>query len=287
MKEQLSNNPFKKLDIVFKEAVWGGNRLSGYFPQAPAKMSEAWLFVNTPEYISSVLNLSLSSEISPQELALVIKLINAESQLSIQVHPRKNELLYICGADEGACIYCGFKADYTSNDLEQIGLGKNILSLMNCIQVKTGDLYFIPHGTVHSYGSGIIAIELQNNKLETYRIYDFERLENGKKRPLHLEKAIKELSLSRFDVTKHSFYAADGLIALEDKFVEKIQIVTVNKGVSRIEFEHEIRLVFCLAGNGCINEIPIKVFDAFYVQPLCKKIVLESIESVKLLLVLQ
>ncbi len=287
MKEQLSNNPFKKLDIVFKEAVWGGNRLSKYFPQAPTKMSEAWLFVNTPEYISSVSNLSLSNEISSQELALVIKLLNAENQLSIQVHPQKNELLYICDADEGACIYCGFKTDCTTDDIEQISFGKNILPLMNCIQVKKGNLYLIPHGTVHSYGSGIIAIELQNNELETYRIYDFDRLENGKKRPLHLEKAIEVLSLAQFDVAKHSFYTIDGILELGDKFAEKIQIVSVNQEIAIVELEHEIRLAFCLDGSGCINEMPVKMFDAFYTHHFCKSFAVESKESMKLMLVLQ
>ncbi|MDE6550775.1 MAG: class I mannose-6-phosphate isomerase [Clostridia bacterium] len=135
---------------------------------------------------------------------ILIKLIDARSNLSIQVHPGdeyalahegqygKTEMWYIVEADDGAGVYCGFKSgDMSKQEVVDILNHGKITDYLNFIKVSKGDVIFIPSGTVHAICGGLLICEIQQNSSLTYRLYDYDRVDkSGNKRQLHIDKAV-------------------------------------------------------------------------------------------------
>lgn len=134
---------------------------------------------------------------------ILIKFIDAAGDLSIQIHPQddyafvhehefgKNEVWYIMDARPDAFLYCGLIRDMTKEELRRYIEEGRVTEVLNKISVKAGDVIFVPAGTIHAIGSGILVCEIQQNSNSTYRVYDYDRVDkNGRKRPLHLQKAL-------------------------------------------------------------------------------------------------
>ena len=152
---------------------------------------------------------------SLERFPILVKFIDAREKLSVQVHPDddyalvhekqygKNEMWYVVDALPGAGIYCGFKENVTKEQVEEClafdekaGAGEDpehgILSLLNWIPAKKGDVFFIPAGTVHAIGAGMLVCEIQQSSDCTYRLYDYNRTDQfGMKRELHTKKALE------------------------------------------------------------------------------------------------
>ena len=142
----------------------------------------------------------------------MIKFIDASNPLSVQVHPfddyayvnenefGKNEMWYVMDARPGAFLYCGFSKDISRQELERrIGDG-TIEEVLNKVPVQTGDVVFIPAGTVHAIGAGILICEIQQNSNSTYRVYDYNRRDaEGNLRPLHIKKALDVISTAKYE----------------------------------------------------------------------------------------
>ncbi|MGN1479217.1 MAG: type I phosphomannose isomerase catalytic subunit [Acutalibacteraceae bacterium] len=133
---------------------------------------------------------------------ILIKLIDAKNNLSIQVHPDndyamrvegeygKTEAWYILDCDEDAELILGFNREVSVDEFKQAAQSEKMLDIVNRIKVKKGDLFFIEAGTMHAICKGIMLAEVQQNSNTTYRIYDYGRLgADGKPRPLHVDKA--------------------------------------------------------------------------------------------------
>lgn len=127
--------------------------------------------------------------------------------MSVQVHPDddyalanenqygKNEMWYIVEAEEGACIYCGFNGKFSKEEIEKRTADNTLTEIMKAIPVKKGETYFIPTGTVHAIGKGILLCEIQQNSDVTYRLYDYGRIDKfGNTRELHVRKALDVLN---------------------------------------------------------------------------------------------
>lgn len=141
------------------------------------------------------------------EFPLLIKMIATQERLSVQVHPSdelaakrhnaygKSELWYIVDAEVDAVIYAGFKKGTTQEKyLDALAKGE-VENLLNSVNVKKGDIYYIPSGTVHSIGAGITIIEIQQTSDITYRIYDWGRKdEDGNSRELHIQLALDAIN---------------------------------------------------------------------------------------------
>jgi len=139
-----------------------------------------------------------------EKFPLLIKLIDANNKLSIQVHPEdryaaanengeygKTEVWYIVDADEGASLIYGFNRDIEKEEYRQAILENKLQDILNFVPVKKGDVFFIPAGLVHAICEGILICEIQQNSDTTYRVYDWGRVgADGLPRPLHIEKAI-------------------------------------------------------------------------------------------------
>ena len=150
----------------------------------------------------------------------LIKLIDAKKALSIQVHPDdsfalsregqygKTEMWIVLEREEGAFLYFGFQKDYTEEEIRRAIEEENFPSLLCKVMVEPGDVFFIPAGTVHAIGAGILLAEVQQNSNLTYRVYDYGRKDaQGNTRELHVEKALevmnrKQLSAYRQEAFK-------------------------------------------------------------------------------------
>lgn len=209
------------LEPVFKEIVWGGNRLKeDYgFKSDLKNIAEAWMLCarddgdNTiltgrykgksfKQYIKSHKEALGTKGAKYEEFPLLIKFIDAKADLSVQVHPDdeyarihensygKTEAWYILDCEEGAQLIYGFNKELTSEEFKNSIEDNTFLDYVNKVTVKKGDVFFINAGTLHAIGSGILLAEVQQNCNTTYRVYDYNRLVDGKPRELHVQKAI-------------------------------------------------------------------------------------------------
>lgn len=138
-----------------------------------------------------------------EEFPILVKLIDAKENLSIQVHPDniyalenegqfgKTEMWYIVDCDEDAYLYYGFSKKIDKQEFEKRIKENTLLDVLNKVYVKKGDVLFIEAGTIHAIRKGIVIAEIQQNSNVTYRVYDYGCVgADGKKRDLHIEKAL-------------------------------------------------------------------------------------------------
>ena len=209
-----------KLLPFITDYIWGGRRLCDvYGIDASQPAAEAWVFSAHPDGQSRTSEgelfgdwlkknpgaLGENAKVSEGFGAPVLcKFIDAEKPLSIQVHPNdafagefenspgKTELWYIVDASEGAYIYYGLKKNVTEEELRGAMLDGSVTELLNKVYVKKGEAYFVPAGTVHAIGGGLLICEIQQSSNVTYRMWDYGRVgADGKPRALHVEKAAK------------------------------------------------------------------------------------------------
>ena len=206
---------------VFKEMIWGGTALRDlYNYDIPSdKTGECWA-ISAHKNGDCIVETREKSEYSGKKLSelwqdnkelwgksgkaevfpLLTKLISAETDLSIQVHPDDNyakeheggslgktECWYVADAKEGATIVIGHNAK-NKEELHKYMDDKNFRGLIREIPVKKGDFFFIEPGTVHAIKGGTVILETQQNSDITYRLYDYDRLQDGKPRELHIDK---------------------------------------------------------------------------------------------------
>ena len=228
-----------KLIPACKEYLWGGHRLkTTYGKKGGAVIAESWELSCNPGGLSMIAGTDCSlrdwlashrealGEDLPSEFPLLVKLIDAEKPLSIQVHPGdryarshegcpgKTEMWYILDHRPDAFIYLGFQRDVTKAEIRTAIQCGRLESLLKKLTVRKGDVFFIPAGVVHAIGAGILLAEVQQNSDVTYRLYDYGRLDvDGRPRPLHVEQALAVLSPRAsgwVDVTRKIGWSTDG-----------------------------------------------------------------------------
>jgi len=153
----------------------------------------------------------------------LIKLIDAKKALSIQVHPDdsyalsregqygKTEMWIVLEREEGAFLYFGFQKDYTEEEIRRAIEEENFPSLLCKVMVEPGDVFFIPAGTVHAIGAGILLAEVQQNSNLTYRVYDYGRKDaQGNTRELHVEKALEVMDRKQLSSYRQEAFKKQG-----------------------------------------------------------------------------
>ena len=221
MNEELGARPLF-LAPAFKDYLWGGQRLRReYGKQTDMNpLAESWelschgagLSViengahagwTLRDYLKAYPQHLCAGADAQTEFPLLIKLIDAEANLSVQVHPDddyarrvehtngKTEMWYVVDAKPGAGIYYGFKETVTREQMAAAIEEKTLPSLLNWVEAKAGDVFFIPAGTVHAIGAGLLIAEVQQNSDVTYRLWDYNRVgADGKPRALHIAQAL-------------------------------------------------------------------------------------------------
>ncbi len=217
-----------KFKPVYKDYLWGGSRIAQWYGRhdAPARCAESWECSTRPEGMSVVCEgpwrgRTLADLIETEDrtgflgtapdgagFPLLLKIIDAQKRLSVQVHPDessaatvggdpKTEAWYILAAKPGACLYSGLQPGVTPEQLRKAAADPDpadMLQLLKAQSVAVGDVIFVPGGRVHAIGEGILLLEVQQNSDTTFRLYDWGRLDSdGKPRSLHIEKALASI----------------------------------------------------------------------------------------------
>ncbi len=218
-----------KFKTIFKDKIWGGQKINTYlgkdFSPLP-NCGETWEISGVKSDVSVVENGALAGkslasilethrgdlvgkqiyEKFGNEFPLLVKFIDANDDLSIQVHPDdelakkrhnsfgKTEMWYVIQADQGASLIAGFNQKVNEEIyIEKLNSGK-LGDILNKEEVEAGDVFFLPAGRVHTIGKGLLIAEIQQTSDITYRIYDFDRVDDkGNKRELHTEEAVAAL----------------------------------------------------------------------------------------------
>ena len=219
---------------VFKDYLWGGTRLRDEYGKKCdlQKVAESWelachkdgtCFIglagidpSNPVPMTEFIRMRGKTEVLGTKPAafpsfpVMIKLIDAKDNLSVQVHPDdryarrvegsvgKTEMWYIVDCEEGAELLYGFNRAVTREEVEAAAINDTLPELANHVPVHKGDVFWINAGTLHAIGKGILIAEIQQNSNLTYRLYDYGRVDkDGNKRELHLEKALDVLRFEK------------------------------------------------------------------------------------------
>ncbi|MBP5327091.1 MAG: class I mannose-6-phosphate isomerase [Bacteroidales bacterium] len=235
---------------LFKNKIWGGNKIAtlGFDYKPLSNCGEMWALSAVKDNESVISNGFLKDNTINEALEvymgdligeenyrhfgndfpLLIKIIDANDKLSIQVHPDdelahsrgldngKTEMWYIMEAEKGAEIVDGFKTDITRDEYEKIlSLGK-LEEALHIERPEKGDVFFIPAGRIHALGKGLLLAEIQQSSDTTYRIYDYNRLDaDGKMRQLHTTEALDAIDFSpAADCRTHYNYKTNSTVEL-------------------------------------------------------------------------
>ena len=216
-----------KLSPSVHDNLWGGNKLRDYGKQSDAdRIAESWELSFVPGAEAKTENGVILSEAFPRSawgnncldfefFPTLTKFIDAREKLSVQVHPSddyalrnegqygKTEMWYVVEADEGAGIYMGLSKTVTAEKFADMVADGTVEDVLKFHKVKAGDVFFIPAGTVHAIGEGVLIFEVQQNSTLTYRLYDYMRRDkDGNLRELHVDKAMLVSDLSVYKPTE-------------------------------------------------------------------------------------
>lgn len=290
------------LKPVFTHNIWGGTRLHndfGYDVEGN-DIGECWGIAAHPNGAATITNgeckgmtlaeafknrPELFGNIGGEVFPLLIKIIDANDNLSIQVHPDnayarvnengslgKTECWYIIDCPENADLVVGHNAGTREELASMIHEGR-WNEFIRKIPIKKGDFIQIDPGTVHAITSGCLILETQQNSDITYRVYDYGRLQNGKPRELHVEKSIDVISVpakSAEDSISHTPERSESAtdLLIENSFY-KVFKITVN-GTLDFEQKYPFLNVSVIEGEGEINNTPVKKGSHLILTNACK-----------------
>ena len=287
MKELLFTKP------VFKRMIWGGTRLrTEYGYDIPGdNTGECWAVsahengdceIEGGTYDGVKLS-TLYAEHKElfnddhKKFPLLVKIIDAASDLSIQVHPDdeyafvhengsygKTECWYILDCDKDAEIIVGHNAG-SKEELTEMIRGKKWNELITPRKIKKGDFFQIEPGTVHAIKKGTLILETQQSSDITYRLYDYDRLQNGRPRELHIDKCIDVIKCPHKDaVTEFKVYNKENAVITElcDSKFYKVRKIDVN-GIAKFDAPHTYQIFSCIAGEGKVDSVSVKKGDHF------------------------
>lgn len=280
-----------KFETVLKEKVWGGEALvTRYNKTSNGSLcnGESWEISAVAENQSVVSNGFLAGnnleelievymgditgdsvyEKFGNEFPLLIKLIEAREDLSVQVHPGnelakerhnaygKTEMWYILESEKGSTIYSGFVKGVTKEKYEKAVKDGTIADLLNKEEANSGDVFFTPAGRVHAIGAGIVLLEIQQTSDITYRIFDWNRKNTGKeKRELHTELAVDAINFNSTNsekiISNPSLNVTENLVNCE---FFNTSLLRFDKNVRKEYYQNDSFVIyFCIEGEFSIN----------------------------------
>ena len=249
---------------IFKDRVWGGRKLEQLYGKAlppGTPIGESWEITDRPEGVSVITNGPLAGrdlrwlmEHHAKELLgdsqpcagrfpLLVKILDAQQKLSLQVHPPahkaaelrgdpKTEMWYVADAAPGADIFVGLRRGATRAEFERRIADGTVAECFHRIEVTRGDSMFLPSGRVHALGAGNLIFEIQQNSDTTYRVFDWNRVGlDGKPRDLHIPQALAAIDFDDFEPAlapgqwkTEGSYETRGLAACELFYVDLLRL---------------------------------------------------------------
>lgn len=300
MKENRGERRPFLLSPAGKDYLWGGTRLNDDFskeiPMEP--LAETWecsthpdgpsmvasgehrgrllieVLQEYPDYLGT--HPLKNPDLKSGELPILIKFIDAKEDLSVQVHPDdqyarerengslgKTEMWYVLDAKADTQLVYGFRYNMTREQLKSSLENKTIEKYLQKVDVHADDVFYIEAGTVHAIGAGALVAEIQENSNLTYRMYDYDRLgKDGKKRELHLEKALDVVNLNAVKEPRqpmrilryHPGYASEFLCRCRYFQVERVLINTERcRGFASMKTDsNSFQVLLCVRGCGVL-----------------------------------
>lgn len=316
--------PFK-FKTIFKDKIWGGHKIKTIlekdFSDLP-NCGETWEISGVKSDVSVIANGPLSGTALSDLLAkskgqlvgekvyqrfgdefpLLVKFIDANEDLSIQVHPNdelarkrhnsfgKTEMWYVLQADEGSTLISGFNQDLDRKKyLEKFNSGK-LTDILNKEEVTAGDVFFLPAGRVHTIGKGLLITEIQQTSDITYRIYDFDRVDDeGNKRELHVEEALDAIDYNYYKNYKTQYkHTKNEAVKVAEcpYFTTNVLDFTENTFRDYTSLDSFVIHV-CVEGSYILNygveEIPVSKGDCILIPASTKKVELNTSKGFKIL----
>src|SRR6266404_1518991 len=269
---------------IFMERMWGGRRLESKFGKKlppNARIGESWEIVDRKEAQSVVRNGSMRGKTlhelwtrdrqesfgelpdSPR-FPLLLKLLDAQQRLSLQVHPPekiaarlgsepKTEFWYVAAADDKAELFVGLRKQTARSEFKNALESGTAAELVHTIRAKAGDAMFLPAGRLHAVGAGNLLVEIQQNSDTTYRVFDWNRLdENGKGRELHVDQALECID---FDDVAPQLVEPKGELLIKDHLFE---IQKWNLDAPReLGSTSQFAIVCCLTGSARCADVDL------------------------------
>lgn len=292
-----------KLTAPCKDYIWGGTRLREEYGKISDadRIAESWELSCHKDGESIIFNgdfagKTLSEFIKENgkdvlgkncdkfdNFPILIKLIDAKENLSVQVHPDneyalsvegeygKTEMWYIVDCDPGAELLYGFKSNIGKEEFERRIKDNTLLEVTNSVPVHKGDVFFIEAGTLHAIGKGILIAEIQQNSNTTYRIYDYGRVgADGKPRQLHVEKAVEVTKLTPPEYPTKAMGEIEQKDGCSVQLLSKCDYFRVNKVCvwEHCVFEASVKSfnsLLVLDGEGEIDGVKLKKGDSCFI----------------------
>lgn len=283
------------LEPVFKDAIWGGQLLKNFgYTKAGDNAGECWgisahqngdCTIKNGEFKGKTLSWcfenhkELFGNIEDKVFPLLVKIIGAEDDLSIQVHPNdeyaavhengalgKTECWYILDCKEDATIVIGHNAK-DKKELEDMIRNEKWNDLIRVIPIKKGDFFQINPGCLHAIKGGTLLIETQQSSDVTYRVYDYDRLQNGKPRELHIQQSIDCIEAPHKDyegervIKKYPDMVSETLVSCPFYTLEKWNL----DGTFEYNMEKPFVNVSVIDGEGMVDDIELKKGDHFII----------------------
>lgn len=268
---------------ILKERIWGGNKLRTILHKKSdsERIGESWELSAVTGDVSVVRNgiykgVSLSALLSQfpeailgtkvygqfgKEFPLLFKFLDAKEDLSIQVHPNdvlakqrhnsfgKTEMWYVMQADENAKLIVGFKKNSSKEEYLMHLKDKTLVTLLDEIPVKKGDVFFLETGTVHAIGAGTLIAEIQQTSDITYRLYDFDRKDvNGNLRELHVDLALEAINYNVSNASKPYTPVCNEVVTVVDCPYFKTNMVLLDGAMVRINEGDSFIVYMCTEG---------------------------------------
>jgi mannose-6-phosphate isomerase len=261
---------------IFMERMWGGRRLESEFGKKlppNTRIGESWEIVDRPEAQSVVANSPLNGKTLHElwsqnrhdifgdvpetpRFPLLIKLLDAQEKLSLQVHPPekaaaklggepKTEFWYVAAGDPGAELFLGFREPITRDQFKRALDKGTVEDCVQKIRAKAGDAMFLPAGRLHAVGGGNLLVEIQQNSDTTYRVFDWNRVDaTGKARELHVDQALQCIDFT--DVGPR-LIEPNGEVLIKDELfeIEKWNLDS-SRGIAPLG---QFAIVCCLTGS--------------------------------------
>ncbi|HAL82835.1 MAG TPA: mannose-6-phosphate isomerase [Mucilaginibacter sp.] len=314
-----------KFKTIYKDKIWGGQKIKTYlhkdFGTLP-NCGETWEISGVKSDVSVVANGELAGESLAGLLEkyqgdlvgkkvydhfgnvfpLLVKFIDANEDLSIQVHPGdelakkrhnsfgKTEMWYVIEADPGSTLIAGFNKELNEQEyLEKFNSG-HLIDILNKEDVKAGDVFFLPAGRVHTIGKGLLIAEIQQTSDITYRIYDFDRVDDkGNKRELHTEEALAAIDFKHYPEYKTAYQPEENktvMLVSCPYFTTNLMEFTENtekdySGLDSFVIYVCVEGEFTVKHNG--SDYPVKMGDCILLPKTIDKVQLETKEGFKLL----
>jgi mannose-6-phosphate isomerase len=273
---------------IFKERVWGGRNLQRLYnkPLPPGvPIGESWEISDRPGDASVIANGPLAGtdlhwlmEHHSKELLgdapsangrfpLLIKILDAEETLSLQVHPpahkaselggeAKTEMWYIADAKPRAELFVGLKRGVTRDEFERKTKSGEVTDCFHRVSAKQGDIMFLPSGRVHAIGGGLVIFEIQQNSDTTYRVFDWNRVGlDGKPRALHIAESLASIDFEDFEpaIISSSASEASSATPLVNCPLFKVDLRRAQKG-GTIHFDTgNLRIMGLLTGRATLS----------------------------------